>query len=81
MARTPGFSLPSLAWHTSSRKTGSKKLSVGISGCVDKRAGYGTEHRISNVVFENVEVKGTLWTEESANLHCNEYTEAIIFRK
>lgn len=58
---------------------GSKNLSIGISGCVDKRDGYGGEHKIRNVLFDNVSVKGAVWTQETANIHCNGYTENIGF--
>jgi len=46
---------------------------------VDKRNGYGGEHKVMNVLFENVTVKGTVWTQETANIHCNGYTENIGF--
>ncbi len=57
--------------------SGSKNISIGISGSVDTREGYLDEHWIRDISFWNVEIKGTLWNEETANLQCNRYTEHI----
>lgn len=57
--------------------SGSKNISIGISGCMDTREGYLDEHWVRDVSFRDVTIKGNLWTEKTANLQCNRYTENI----
>lgn len=57
--------------------SGSKNISIGISGCKDMREDFQDEHWIKNIHLEDIKIKGKLWDSETANLQCNPYTEEI----
>lgn len=62
--------------------SGNIVLPISISGCVDNRSAYkGSTHRVTDVTFNNIWLRGTAMTSSYDELRTNSYVSGIVVKQ